>query len=65
LLCAVLRAEQAAYRFGGITLAIVMWVPRTGPAWQYGAVAIRCGVHRNRGGGGLDRREKSRFRTKL
>jgi len=34
LLCAVLRAEQAAYRFGGITLAIVMLVPRTGPAWQ-------------------------------
>jgi uncharacterized membrane protein YgaE (UPF0421/DUF939 family) len=33
VLCAVLRAEQAAYRFGGITLAIVMSVPRTGPAW--------------------------------
>jgi len=30
----VLRAEQAAHRFGGITLAIVMLVPRTGPAWQ-------------------------------
>ena len=34
LLCAVLRAEQAAYRLGGITLAIEMLVPRSGSAWQ-------------------------------
>lgn len=34
LLCAVLRAEPAAYPFGGITLAIVMLVPHTGPDRQ-------------------------------
>jgi hypothetical protein len=34
LLCAVRRAEQAACRFGGITMAMVMLVPRTGPDWQ-------------------------------
>ncbi len=34
LLCALARADQSAYRFGGVTLAIVMKVPRTGPAWQ-------------------------------
>jgi uncharacterized membrane protein YccC len=34
LLCAVVRSDRSAYRFGGMTLAIVMLVPRTGPAWQ-------------------------------
>jgi uncharacterized membrane protein YgaE (UPF0421/DUF939 family) len=34
LLCAVVRSDRSAYRFGGITLAIVLLVPRTGPAWQ-------------------------------
>jgi uncharacterized membrane protein YgaE (UPF0421/DUF939 family) len=34
LLCALARAERSAYRFGGIALAIVLLIPRTGPAWQ-------------------------------
>jgi uncharacterized membrane protein YccC len=35
LLCAVARSDLTAYRFGGVTLAIVLLVPRTGaPAWQ-------------------------------
>ena len=33
LLCAVVHSDRSAYRFGGITLAIVLLVPRTGPAW--------------------------------
>ena len=34
LLCAVAHADRSAYRFAGVTLAIVLLVPRTGPAWQ-------------------------------
>jgi len=34
LLCALARSERSAYRFGGVTLAIVLLVPRTGPPWQ-------------------------------
>jgi uncharacterized membrane protein YccC len=33
LLCAALRLDRAAYRFAGITLAIVMLVSHVGPAW--------------------------------
>ncbi len=33
LVCAVAHADRSAYRFGGITLAIVLLIPRTGPAW--------------------------------
>ena len=31
LLSALVRSDRSAYRFGGITLAIVLMVPRTGP----------------------------------
>ena len=34
LLCAVVRADRSAYRFAGVTLAIVLLVPRTEPAWK-------------------------------
>ncbi len=34
LLCAVARSDRSAYRFGGVTLAIVLLVPRQAPAWQ-------------------------------
>ena len=34
LLCAAMRADWSAYRFGGVTLAIVLLTPRTGPAWR-------------------------------
>jgi uncharacterized membrane protein YccC len=33
LLCAVTRSGNSAYRFGGVTLAIVVLIPRSGPAW--------------------------------
>jgi uncharacterized membrane protein YgaE (UPF0421/DUF939 family) len=49
LLCAVTRSDLTAYRFGGVTLAIVLLVPRTGPAWQiafhrFAEVSIGIGV---------------------
>jgi uncharacterized membrane protein YgaE (UPF0421/DUF939 family) len=34
LICALVGADRSAYRFGGITLAIVLLIPRTGPAWR-------------------------------
>jgi uncharacterized membrane protein YccC len=34
LLCAAVRSDRSAYRFAGITLAIVLLAPRTGPAWR-------------------------------
>src|SRR5437870_11763032 len=34
LLRAVARLDLTAYRFAGVTLAIVLLVPRRGPAWQ-------------------------------
>ena len=33
-LCALVRADRSAYRFGGVTLAIVLLVPKAEPAWQ-------------------------------
>jgi len=33
LLWEAVYTDRAAYRFGGITLAIVLMVPHTGPAW--------------------------------
>lgn len=49
LLCAVAHSDLSAYRFGGVTLAIVLLVPRTGPAWQiafhrFAEVSIGIGV---------------------
>jgi uncharacterized membrane protein YccC len=34
LVCAVLRSDRIAYRFGGVTLAIVLLAPRTNSAWD-------------------------------
>jgi uncharacterized membrane protein YccC len=34
LISALVHRDRSAYRFGGVTLAIVMLVPRTGPAWR-------------------------------
>src|ERR1700676_403665 len=34
LICAGVRVGRPASRFGGITLAIVLLIPRTGPAWE-------------------------------
>ena len=49
LLSAVAQADRSAYRFAGITLAIVLLVPRTGPAWRiafhrFAEVSIGIGV---------------------
>jgi uncharacterized membrane protein YccC len=49
LLCAVAHSDRSAYRFAGVTLAIVLLVPRTGPAWQiafhrFAEVSIGIGV---------------------
>jgi len=47
LLCAVAHADRSAYRFAGVTLAIVLLVPRTGPAWQiafHRFAEVSCGI---------------------
>jgi uncharacterized membrane protein YgaE (UPF0421/DUF939 family) len=49
LLCAVARADRSAYRFGGVTVAIVLLVPRPGPVWRiafhrFAEVSIGIGV---------------------
>jgi len=49
LICAVAHSDRSAYRFGGITLAIVLLIPRTDPAWQvafhrFAEVSIGIGV---------------------
>jgi uncharacterized membrane protein YgaE (UPF0421/DUF939 family) len=49
LLRAVVRLDLTAYRFGGVTLAIVLLVPRTGSPWQiafhrFAEVSIGIGV---------------------
>ena len=48
-ICALLRADRSAYRFGGVTLSIVLLIPRTNPAWQvafhrFAEVSIGIGV---------------------
>ena len=40
LVCLILKVDRSAYRFAGITLTIIMLIPRTQPAWM---IAIhRC-----------------------
>lgn len=39
LICAILRLDQSAYRFAGMTVAIVMLIVRTEPPWV-------AGIHR-------------------
>lgn len=34
LVTAAVRSDRSAFRFGGVTMAIVMLVPRTEPAWH-------------------------------
>ncbi|HTS06330.1 MAG TPA: FUSC family protein [Candidatus Eisenbacteria bacterium] len=34
LICFLARSDLSAYRFGGVTLAIVLLIPRAGPPWQ-------------------------------
>ncbi|HAM49691.1 MAG TPA: hypothetical protein DCP92_02970 [Nitrospiraceae bacterium] len=49
LLCAVAQSDRSAYRFGGVTLAIVLLLPRTGSAWRialhrFAEVTVGLGV---------------------
>src|SRR5208282_1277980 len=49
LICPLALADRSAYRFGGIALAIVLLIPRTGPAWEiafhrFAEVSIGIGV---------------------
>ncbi len=49
LVCAVLHVDRSAYRFGGITLAIVLLIPRPATAWavafhRFAEVSIGLGV---------------------
>ena len=49
LLCAVAHSDLTAYRFGGITVALVLLLPPTGPAWQiafhrFAEVSVGIGV---------------------
>ena len=49
LLSAVVHLDLIAYRFAGVTLAIVLLVPRAGPAWQialhrFAGVSVGIGV---------------------
>jgi uncharacterized membrane protein YccC len=49
LLCALVRTGPSAYRFGGVTLAIVVLVPRSGTAWlvafhRFAEVSVGIGV---------------------
>jgi uncharacterized membrane protein YccC len=49
LLCALARSGPTAYRFGGVTLAIVILIPRSDPAWvvafhRFAEVSIGIGV---------------------
>jgi uncharacterized membrane protein YccC len=49
LVRALVRLDLTAYRFGAVTLAIVLLVPRTGPGWQiafdrFAEVSIGIGV---------------------
>lgn len=49
LLCAVAHSDHSAYRFGGMTVAIVLPIPRQQPAWliafhRFAEVLIGIGI---------------------
>ena len=49
LLCALVGSDRGAYRFGGVTLAIVLLVPRTNSPWhmafhRFAEVSIGIGI---------------------
>jgi uncharacterized membrane protein YgaE (UPF0421/DUF939 family) len=49
LLFAFVRLDRSAYRFAGVTVAIILLIPRTNPPWQialhrFGEVSIGIGV---------------------
>jgi uncharacterized membrane protein YgaE (UPF0421/DUF939 family) len=47
--CAIARSDRSAYRFAGVTLAVVLLIPRANPVWQiavhrFAAVCIGIAV---------------------
>lgn len=49
LLCLLVHSDRSAYRFAGVTLAIIFLIPRTNPPWQialhrFAEVSIGIGV---------------------
>jgi uncharacterized membrane protein YgaE (UPF0421/DUF939 family) len=49
ILCAALRVDRSAYRFAGVTLGIVLLLPRTNPPWtvafhRFAEVSVGIGV---------------------
>ncbi|HTT19996.1 MAG TPA: FUSC family protein [Candidatus Sulfotelmatobacter sp.] len=50
LLCATMRADRSAYRFGGVTLAIVLLVPHPQPGWKIAFSPLCRSVRRDRHG---------------
>jgi uncharacterized membrane protein YccC len=49
-LCALAHLDQSAYRFGGVTLAIVLLIPRGSARLEDRFQSLCRGIHRNRGG---------------
>ena len=48
-LCVLVRSDRSAYRFGGVTLAIVLLIPRVNPPWiiafhRFAEVSVGIGV---------------------
>jgi uncharacterized membrane protein YgaE (UPF0421/DUF939 family) len=48
-LCVLRRADRSAYRFGNVTLSIMLLIPRANPPWQvalhrFAEVSIGIGV---------------------
>ena len=39
LLCSAFRLEKTAYRYAGVTLAIIVLIPRSNAAWKRGSAA--------------------------
>ena len=48
LICALVGSDRTAYRFGGVTLAIVLLVPRTNSAWYIAFHRFAGGFNRHR-----------------
>jgi uncharacterized membrane protein YccC len=49
MFCAVPQLDRNAYRFAGVTLAVVLLVPRTDPGWRiafyrFAEVSVGIGV---------------------
>jgi hypothetical protein len=54
LLCPLALADRSGYRFGGITLAIVLLIPESGFSLGARLSSVRRGVHRNCRGAHID-----------